>query len=70
MTRDQAQRMRELVACPLVRCYPTDRVRPYSLANQRRSAPARAKYVLIKARHGNTGYGQNQGRNSDTGGCF
>lgn len=50
MTREQSQRMRELVMCPLVRCYPTDRVHPYSLTDQRRSAPARAKYKEVQAR--------------------
>lgn len=46
---EQAQRMRELIACPLVRCYPKDRVRPYSLTDQRRSAPARVKCQLWRA---------------------
>lgn len=49
MTREQAQRMRELVMCPLVRCYPTERVQPYALRDQLRSAPARAKYKLLQA---------------------
>jgi hypothetical protein len=50
MTREQAQRIRELIACPLVKCYPADCVRPYSLIHQRRSAPARARYLIVKAR--------------------